>query len=159
MGCAECDHSDTSKRVYITPCIGDFGLIAEYKEPLRRSESDPEIPLFEPSRLAALQQKPVGTMFYRPFSLPKEDPVICPKLDVYSLGVIALELIHKFGTKSERATVLSNLKHSILPAELEDHAMASGIKSMVCEERDRRWDCGAVHKWLEGMHGKGKGTM
>lgn len=158
-GCSECDHSDTSKRVYITPCIGDFGLIAEYKEPLQRSESDPEIPLFEPSRLAALKQKPVGTMFYRPFSMPEEEPVICPKLDVYSLGVIALELIHKFDTKSERAIVLSNLKKGTLPAGLEDHVMASGIKSMACEERDRRWDCGAVRKWLEGIQGKGNGGV
>jgi eukaryotic translation initiation factor 2-alpha kinase 3 len=159
MGCSECSHSDTSKRTYITPCIGDFGLIAEYKEPLKRSDSNPEIPIFESSRLAALQHKPVGTMFYRPISMPKEEPVICPKLDVYSLGVIALELIHKFDTKSERAAVLSNVKQGILPADFEDHVMAAGIKSMVREERDRRWDCGAVRKWLEGMLGKGKGVM
>lgn len=159
MSCSECSHLDTSKRVYVTPCIGDFGLIAEFKEPLKRSESDPEIPFFEPSRLSALQQKPVGTMFYRPVSMPKEEPVICPKLDVYSLGVIALELIQKFGTKSERATVLINLKKGILPAELEHHVMAGGIKSMVCEQRDRRWDCGAVRQWLEGMQEKGKGVM
>ncbi len=159
MGCSECAHSDTSKRVYITPCIGDFGLIAEYKDhdPPKRSKSDLETPLFEPSRLSNLQQKPVGTMFYRPFSMPKEEPVICPKLDVYSLGVIALEMIYKFGTKSERATVLSKLKHGILPVELEDHIMAEGIKGMVCEQRDRRWDCAAVRKWLEKMQGKGKG--
>lgn len=159
MSCSECSHSDISKRVYITPCIGDFGLIAEYKAPLKRSESDPEMPLFEPSRLAALQQRPVGTMFYRPFSMPKEEPVICPKLDVYSLGVIAVELVHKFDTKSERATVLFNLKQGILPAELKCHAMAGGIKSMVCEERDGRWDCGAVRRWLEEMQRKGKGVV
>jgi translation initiation factor 2-alpha kinase 3 len=158
MGCPECAHSGTSKCVYITPCIGDFGLIAEYKDPdpLERSESDLEIPLFEPSRLSNLQQKPVGTIFYRPFSMPKEEPIICPRLDVYSLGVIALELIHRFTTKSERATVLSKLKQGILPTELDDHIMAGGIKSMVCEERDWRWDCGAVREWLERMRGKGK---
>ena len=91
--------------------------------------------------------------------MPKKEPVICPKLDVYSLGVIALELIHKFDTRSERATVLSNLKQGILPAELGNHAMAGGIKAMAHEERDRRWDCGAVRKWLEEMQGKGKGVM
>jgi translation initiation factor 2-alpha kinase 3 len=158
MDCSECSRSDRSKRIYVTPCIGDFGLIAELKEPVKNSESDPDVPLFEPSRLSALHQKPVGTMFYRPFAMPQNEPIICPKLDVYSLGVIALEIIHRFGTKSERATVLSKLKQGSLPSELEHHPMAEGIKAMVCENRDQRWDCGAVRVWLEEMQGKGKGT-
>jgi translation initiation factor 2-alpha kinase 3 len=156
-GCSGCSHLDRTKRIYVTPCIGDFGLTAELKPPVKNSESDQEVPVFEPSRLSGLQQKPVGTLFYRPRSMPNKEPIICPKLDVYSLGVIALEMIQKFGTKSERATVISALKQGILPTELEDHVMAEGILSMVCEDRDERWDCLNVRKWLEGLQRKGMG--
>jgi eukaryotic translation initiation factor 2-alpha kinase 3 len=159
--CSCCSHLGKSKPAYITPCIGDFGLIAEIKEPTAAESSSSAQPLFQPSPLASLHQRPVGTHFYRPSKMPKREPIICPKLDVYSLGIIAMELIHKFTTKSERVTVLTNLSNGILPPGFDEHPMAEGIKSMVRPNRDKRWDLCAVRQWLDRLRendiGKGKG--
>jgi translation initiation factor 2-alpha kinase 3 len=91
-----------------------------------------------------------GTRFYRPPSSSK----ICPKLDVYSLGVIAFELLNKCGTKTERAVVLSDLLKGIFPAKFEKHEMADGIKHMLWNNRDDRWGCTEVRKWLKGIIAK-----
>jgi translation initiation factor 2-alpha kinase 3 len=159
--CFCCGHLEKNKSAYITPCIGDFGLIAEIKEPTAAESSSSAQPLFQPSPLVGLRQKPVGTHFYRPSKMPKKEPIICPKLDVYSLGIIAMELIHKFATKSERVTVLTNLGKGILPPGFDEHPMAEGIKLMVNPNRDKRWDLRAVRQWLDRLRekdiGKGKG--
>jgi translation initiation factor 2-alpha kinase 3 len=144
--CSQCEKVDNDKRVYITPCIGDFGLNAEIQEPLTVENNSQ--PTFQPSRLATLQPKPVGTQFYRPPTMPKNEPVVCEKLDVYSLGVMAFELNYKFGTKSERATVLTLVNKGLLPKDFGDDEMAAGIRAMTCEDRSERWDCAAVREWL-----------
>jgi hypothetical protein len=66
---------ERDRSIYITPCIGDFGLIAELENTAAGEQA------FEPSLLATLQPKPVGTHFYRPASMPKVAPIICQKLD------------------------------------------------------------------------------
>lgn len=145
--CSECGNGAKVRRYFITPHIGDFGLVAEIRKPVGDSVRTPRgEDVFEPTELARLA--PAGSKFYLP-----EAPVnvICPKLDVYSLGVVAFELIYKFSTKAERVVVLQQLKQGVLPAQFKDHIMASGINAMVCGNRNNRWDCSDARKWLEDI--------
>jgi translation initiation factor 2-alpha kinase 3 len=130
------------RKVYITPCIGDFGLIAKVESGVVETP------------LASLHSKPVGTRLYRPDSLPKTEPVICPKLDVYSLSVIALELLYKFGTASERNIVLNRFKNGTLPPDFETDEIAEGIMAMSMENRDDRWGTSEVRAWLQELQVK-----
>jgi translation initiation factor 2-alpha kinase 3 len=124
--CPECPSGLHGKPTFITPHIGDFGLVA--------------------TQLAKMKDSQVGSKFYYP---PSTSGIICPKLDVYGLGVIAFELLYKFSTKSERVKVLEELAKGIFPADFESHEMAAGIRSMTKDDREERWDCAAVRKWLK----------
>ena len=106
----------------------------------------------QPTALAVLSSADgqPGTRFYYPVS----SGVICPKLDVYSLGVIAFELVYQFGTKSERSIVLDRLGKGIFPKEFETHEMADGIIRMLCTTREERWSCSDVRKWLRTIIAK-----
>jgi eukaryotic translation initiation factor 2-alpha kinase 3 len=161
--CSQCSHLKTSKPIYVTPCIGDFGLIAQIKEPSSTEGRSSAQSLFQPSPLAELYLKPIGTYFYHPPKMPTKEPKICPKLDVYSLGIIAMELVYKFTTRAERIVVLTELGKGTLPANFDKHPMAAGIKAMVCRNRDKRWDLTTVRQWLNKLReairsykGKGK---
>lgn len=152
--CPDCCTKFGGKQHFITPHIGDFGLVAEIKESQTESSAtlSPDKERFEPTALAVLSsQQPSrqpGTRFY---CAPKST-TICPKMDVYSLGVIAFEMIYKFGTKSERAIVLDKLTtEGVFPRPFEKHEMADGIKAMLCRDVSKRWDCAAVRKWLNGL--------
>lgn len=150
--CSECAHAFNSTPIYITPCIGDFGLIAEMQDPT----PNPADASFRPSQLAHLSPRPVGTQFYRPAQQPAHEPRICPKLDVYSLGVIAFELLWKFDTRTERVMLLTQLARGVLPDSFVARypVAAAGIRAMVQQDRDRRWDCAAVRAWLTELRGK-----
>jgi translation initiation factor 2-alpha kinase 3 len=99
------------------------------------------------------QHRQAGTKFYCPPIL-NNDNTICPKLDVYSLGVIAFELCTKFGTKTERAVVLEKLNCGTFPREFDEHELAEGIKGMLCGRREDRWTCAQVRKWLRNINEK-----
>ena len=102
-----------------------------------------------------LSSRQPGTRFYVAPKSSIGDKIICPKFDVYSLGVIALEMVYKFNTRSERAVELDKLKDGILPHGFEQHSMADGIKSMLHNERTQRWGCSEVRKWLNDIiHGE-----
>jgi len=142
---------------YIIPCIGDFGLVVDMKNPDQEtsklaiaggSESKNSI---DPYPFASNLPTQAGTTLYCPLTTPKNDPV-CPKLDIYSLGVIACELVCKFGSKSERIVALSGLKKGNLPGFLEEE-VARGIRGMTCGDREERWGCEEVRGWLEGIRG------
>lgn len=143
--CLECANSPGGQHTFITPHIGDFGLIAEIRKPEGDSARTPRSEhVFEPTELARLA--PAGSKLYMP-QAPVD--VICPKLDVYSLGVVAFELLYKFGTKSERMLVLEKLKMGEFPSDFEYHEMTNGIKAMVCGSRDERWTCANIRKWIQ----------
>lgn len=55
------------------------------------------------------------------------------KVDIYSLGVILLEMCHPVSTAMERVHVLSNLQRHILPRETQDAAWAEVVCSMTDE--------------------------
>lgn len=175
--CPDCRGND-SKELYLTPHIGDFGLVADIQDP----ESEPSLiadnalisnaaitpttaaalntdnKLIIPPALSGLSSFQPGTRFYRPPNTPKGKAVICPKVDVYSLGVIALEMIYQFATRSERAFELDKLKDGIFPQGFENHEMTEGIKYMLCKERDQRWGCAEVRKWLNTIIETAKGA-
>jgi translation initiation factor 2-alpha kinase 3 len=143
--CSECGNSPAGQHTFITPHIGDFGLVAEIRKPQADSARTPRGEhVFEPTELARLA--PAGSRFYTP-QAPVD--VICPKLDVYSLGVVTFELLYKFSTKSERMIVLEKLKMGEFPKDFEDHKMAAGIKAMICGSRDERWTCTDIRNWLQ----------
>jgi translation initiation factor 2-alpha kinase 3 len=72
----------------------------------------------------------------------------CPKFDVYSLGIIAFELLYKFKTKRERGDVLKELRRGLFPNDFGNHMLREGIGHMICKDRVNRWDCAAVRRWL-----------
>jgi eukaryotic translation initiation factor 2-alpha kinase 3 len=71
---------------------------------------------------------------------------------VFSLGIIAFELVYKFGTEAERRAVLSNLgKNGVVPDDFREHEMREGIEKMICKDTDRRWSTTLVREWLERL--------
>jgi translation initiation factor 2-alpha kinase 3 len=140
--CPECANNPESKQIFITPHIGDFGLAVEMRRAPRDAPRTPQ----GGYAFESTERAPAGSKYYLP---PTDADIICPKLDVYSLGVIALELFYRLDTKSERAVVLQELKDGIIPSKFATHKMASGIKGMTFGERDDRWDCATIRKWLE----------
>lgn len=81
----------------LTSLVGDFGLVTE---------------LARDSDAHELATPAVGTAVYRPTET--QSPV-SPRLDVYALGVIACELLHKFSTESERRVTLHKLRDGEFP--------------------------------------------
>lgn len=79
--CRDCSKTGSCKDIQLGVRIGDFGLVTE----LARLEGDQHHG----------PEKAVGTEFYRP-PIPPRRP--SEKLDVFSLGVIAFELLWKFDT-------------------------------------------------------------
>jgi translation initiation factor 2-alpha kinase 3 len=141
-------------QVYIIPHIGDFGLIARLEDSNNLSvpPSSTSKP-FKPSPIAVLSSvassRQPGTRFYcAPDTAAR---VICPKLDIYSLGVIMVEMLWEFGTKTERHVVLGELAKGVMPAGLGDHALEPAVKGMLEKEREKRWDCARVRQFLQGL--------
>lgn len=134
--CPTCSGSGGStKATHISPRIGDFGLIHDLSAPSASS-----------TRAGG---HPVGTLTYLPPGFQKSSDV-CQKLDVYSLGIIAFEMSRQFGTLSERAFELEQLKRSgILPAEFQNHVLRDCILNMTREDVSARWDCAMVRQNLE----------
>lgn len=93
--CKPCPKRDC---VHIVPRIGDFGLVATLDE--KCSTVDPTVPT-----------KAVGTEFYRPDTSTRNSE----KLDVFALGVIAVEMLCSFSTRMERSDTLSRLKKGEFP--------------------------------------------
>jgi len=148
--CEQCKESGNrnNEPLYVTPHICDFGLAAKLDELDMVDGKDSK------ALIKDKKNTPVGTKHYRPTYMPTSEPIICPKLDMYSLGVIAFELIMKFETASERARLLEDLSNGIYPRGFDDHDMAGGIKNMLCKDRDQRWGAKETREWLEGLLGK-----
>jgi len=154
--CSDCGDRPNS-RIVITPHIGDFGLVKKFED--IEHDTTPAAETSGPSQLAVVpskRSKQAGTTFYVP---PYAEKEICPKLDVYSLGVILFELVTKFGSQSERIKVLGDLGSQSedskrYPDNFEENEMVTGIKAMLCAKREERWDCNQVRKWLVNILGK-----
>ncbi|OJD37782.1 kinase-like protein [Diplodia corticola] len=138
--CKECAKSGPCRDLQMGVRIGDFGLVTELARPGGDQPHSPE--------------KAVGTEFYRPPG-PSRGP--SEKLDVFSLGVIAFELLWKFDTKSERIHTLSELKLGRLPPLFAPKLEGCGIRiaellqGMLRGDDDNRLSCAEVQKELEDI--------
>lgn len=108
--CPQCGPTDKDP-AYIVPRIGDFGLIADISPldaPTSQCVGSPIVSINEiaeplagsykpraTQHLNPLKDRAIGTEFYRP---PCKAMSTDEKLDVFSLGVIAFELLWKFET-------------------------------------------------------------
>jgi translation initiation factor 2-alpha kinase 3 len=142
--CSECPNSSGGAGAcYINPRIGDLGLVAALDD-----NPGSEATTGCPSTTAAAA--PVGTEFYRPLT-PCND---LAKLDIFSLGVVAVELLRNFDTKMERFETLTALKAGKLP---EDFGKGLGrfgaeieglVRGMVEGEEEVRFACEEVKRRL-----------
>ncbi|KAF1348968.1 kinase-like domain-containing protein [Delphinella strobiligena] len=117
--CTHCERLAERRPFNVDVCIGDFGLVSSIARP------EDEAPA-TPSRI-------VGTEIYRPESVTRDNH---PSLDFYALGVIAFELVWKFGTRMERHETLHKLKKGEFPNSFEEHVpdcpgLMGFIKSML----------------------------
>lgn len=156
----DCRECATQRRqhspCHVSPCIGDFGLVVDLKT------LEDELPLSPPTNShnpeeggsapyqTNVQPKTPGTKLYIPPNQSTHN-IICPKLDTYALGIITLELIYKFDTKSERMIVLDKARHGEWPKDFSNHELAAGIKGMMELDREKRWSCEGVRMWAEKM--------
>ena len=121
-----------------------------------RSSREDKLAVVPVRKSPSIQIPQVGTFFYMAPKPLKGKAKICPKVDVYSLGVIALEMICEFGTVYERGQELVKLKNGGFPQALDGHPMEDGIKHMLAHQTEERWSCEEVRKWLEGIIEKPK---
>ena len=139
--CNDCATGLDSTRICIVPRIGDFGLVKDITDE-QDCDKDKELSELKP-------RKQAGTTLYL-----AKDTTVCPKLDVFSLGVISFEMLCKFGTQQERIVVLEKLRNETVPTDFEDHCMVPGIRKMVCSNRKERWNCEAVQEWIQELKSK-----
>lgn len=113
-----CSDCEAEKRQYnpikLEVRIGDFGLVA----------------VADPESSASNMSEAVGTEIYRPLSMSAG--VRHPSLDMYALGIIAFELVWKFGTRMERMHILQRLKQEgEFPTGSVNEPMKEVITSML----------------------------
>lgn len=128
-GCDQCDKVAKARPFNMDVCIGDFGLVSAIA---RAQDKPPDAPC-----------RIVGTEIYRPEVVTRDNH---PCLDVYALGIIAFELLWKFGTRMERHETLHKLKKGEFPQGFDEAVHCTGserfIKSMVLasEEHCPSWE-------------------
>ncbi|KAK9059086.1 hypothetical protein SSX86_021705 [Deinandra increscens subsp. villosa] len=86
--------------------IGDFGL-AKF---LKLEQLDQDLDPAETAGVSVDGTGQIGTYFYTAPEIEQRWPKINEKADMYSLGIVFLELWHPFSTGMERHIVLSDLK-------------------------------------------------
>lgn len=123
-GCKPCGERTC---VHVTPRIGDFGLAAALDD--RSMGTHPDA-------------RPVGTELYR----PPTHQGISAKLDVYALGIVAFEMVHRFDTRMERITALTDLRRGVFPhtfaADFEvGDRIQKLIANMVAPDQGQRLRC------------------
>ncbi|KAK9762175.1 hypothetical protein K7432_012345 [Basidiobolus ranarum] len=102
----------------LVPRIGDFGLVTGREDfvPLdSRPNSRKQSHYGSPN---SSRTSKVGTITYAsPEQLADPPQMYDQKADIYSLGIILFELYYPFSTLMERAQLLQNLRHGVLPDE------------------------------------------
>ncbi|KAF2691102.1 kinase-like protein [Lentithecium fluviatile CBS 122367] len=133
---SSCHPCPARECLHLTPRIGDFGLVAALGESCLTESA-----------------KPVGTEFYRPPAGGR----ISEKLDVFALGVVAFEMLQRFGTRMERVDALTRLRRGEFPADFATHIGVAGervqglLGGMVGGSEEESWGCEQVKKEIEGI--------
>ncbi|KAF2869804.1 kinase-like domain-containing protein [Massariosphaeria phaeospora] len=138
-----CRQCPAREYLHVTPRIGDFGLVAALGESYATTATDNTDT--DTAAVAKPQTQPVGTEFYRP---QRGEPPGSDQLDIYALGVMAVELLHAFATRMERAETLTLLRKSVFPedfvrplGELDGEFVKVFITSMVCHDVHIQQSC------------------
>jgi translation initiation factor 2-alpha kinase 3 len=136
--CEECKKKGTAQAAFLNVRLGDFGLVARIARPDSHQS---------PAALA----KVVGTELYRPITSTVQAN---EKLDVFALGVTAMELLFPFDTRMERQQKLQNLRNGQLLDNdferlgIQGKELASCLRDMTCEETSRL-TCSQVRHRIE----------
>lgn len=132
-GCKPCPEREC---VHVVPRIGDFGLVAALDE-----------------SCVVNATRPVGTEFYRPDKSARNSD----KLDVFALGVVAVEMLYPFTTRMERSDALSRLKKGEFPDGFADKVGPHGDKvqqligAMVLADEETRMGCEDARTEIGGL--------
>jgi translation initiation factor 2-alpha kinase 3 len=133
-----CKACPQRERLHVTPRIGDFGLVAALSDSCTISDTS---------------TKPVGTEFYR----PQASGGISEKLDVFALGVVAFEMLQKFGTRMERIAALTELRRGVFPDGFAQSLGDVGtdvqqlIREMVQGDVQKRLSCDQVKEVIGNL--------
>ncbi|KAI9876385.1 MAG: hypothetical protein M1830_006622 [Pleopsidium flavum] len=168
--CPQCEPTDKAP-AYVIPRIGDFGLVADIsppEAPTSQCNGSPIVSLNEIAEplagsykgaatqpLSPLKDRAIGTEFYRP---PSKAVSPDEKLDVFSLGVIAFELLWKFETRMERHAVLANLNKCLLPLDFSEKVgensgrLEECLRGMLSADAAKRFSCKIVRECMEKLH-------
>jgi translation initiation factor 2-alpha kinase 3 len=165
--CSDCAYPPATSPIHVSPHIGDFGLIHDLRGEVSTGAAteEDEIPgtlhgseaAGGPSRLRVMPEDASGkgTAFYRPPRIPGVEMILCPKRDCYALGVIALEMVYKFGSASERIHILTDLRQNgIVPKEIKDHKLGECIMGMLQRNREERWGLNRAKEFLVDMENR-----
>lgn len=137
---SSCKQCPEREHLHMTPRIGDFGLVAALSDKCTMPET-----------LA----KPVGTEFYRPAASSMSS--INEKLDIFALGVVAFEMLHKFSTRMERIAALTELRRGFFPhCFAQSHGDAGldiqlFISSMMHHDDQQRLSCEQVKHEINNL--------
>ncbi|PPJ60709.1 hypothetical protein CBER1_03453 [Cercospora berteroae] len=124
--CSDCQQGGIINPATLSVCIGDFGLVTQIAEP----EAPPS-----PAVTA------VGTEIYRPTSATSP---ASPRLDIFALGIVACELLCKFGTQMERRETLQALRKGAFPKKFASCAGHHSAKVKDCVAAMLSDDVGAI---------------
>ncbi|KAF2152367.1 kinase-like protein [Myriangium duriaei CBS 260.36] len=144
LSCADCLASQTAPASWpetsdcaalrLGVCVGDFGLVTDV-------------------RSATTAGGGVGTALYR----PPERTVTGQGLDMYALGIVLVELLTKFDTRSERLDVLSRLRgEGSFPVTMKGKDMR-GVRGLVEKllaaggGKEDEVSCESVRGWVEQL--------
>ncbi|KAL3427271.1 hypothetical protein PVAG01_00780 [Phlyctema vagabunda] len=137
----ECPVCTSHEPVYLTPRIADFGLLAKTDPSDGTSGKD-----IKPM-VARDPRAPQGTKHYVAPHIKGPSR----KQDIYSLGIIAFELMCKFDSQSERHTVLSKVNKHEFPENFRDNKWKEGVVGMTLRDVEKQWDLKRVTLWLAEM--------
>ena len=96
----------------------------------------------------------VGTFLYAAPEVSSGSKYYDEKADVYSLGVVLVEMFHTFSTGMERAVVLGNLKESKFPLEwTTKHPVAYDLarRMVQCDDPKGRPSCYEILQELQSL--------
>ena len=137
--CAECRQAGHFQKEFLNVRIGDFGLVTEIAHPGAKE-----------SAATAASSKVVGTALYRPLNRPSDGGE--EKLDIFALGIIALEMLLPFSTKMERHHQISTFKQGNIPDGLAECVgdklkdVPAVLLEMVSADASKRPTCDEIRK-------------
>ncbi|KAF8421668.1 kinase-like domain-containing protein [Tirmania nivea] len=174
--CLDCRYCE--KRCELIPRIGDFGLVAELVDGVRKRDRGGE---GEAGDGDILRGNVVGTALYRPPPSTDEDEedvvsssddrrrknIICEKTDIYALGIIFFELLYRCDTGSERVKCIMDVREGRkLPGDWQERVCKEGrangmeaetlgrcVMGMTEKRRAHRWDLGRIKVELRVLEG------